>query len=323
MKHKVLLIGLGNVGAGYDYESDDLSVVSTHAKAFFIHPDFDLVGGVDPSTSACTRFRQRYGGWAGCDLEEALTALNPNIVVIASPTEHHAEAVRSVLKHAKPRLILCEKPLSHSLEEAESIVASCREASCLLYVNYLRRVEPGVLEIKRRLQNGEIKRPLKGVLWYTKGLLHNGSHFFNLLEFWLGPMQKFSLISSGCRVLQTDIEVDVRVKFLEGEVTFLAADAEHFSHHEIHLICPNGCLRYERGGAEIIWQSTIDVPGFSGYKGLALPGEKIETEGARLQWLVADEVARCMRGGPTNLCTGDEALDTLRSLLEIKDATRL
>ena len=31
-----------------------------------------------------------------------------------------------------------------------------------------------------------MRPPIKGVCWYSKGLLNNGSHFINLLEFWLG-----------------------------------------------------------------------------------------------------------------------------------------
>lgn len=320
MKHKVLLIGLGAVGMGYDFDTADASVVSTHAKAFANHEDFELAGGVDPDSAACARFQQRYGSWAGTDLAEGLRTVRPDVVVVASPTQYHAVAVQMALRNAKPKLILCEKPLSYSLQDARAMVAACREAGCLLYVNYLRRVEPGVLEIKRRLQNGAIATPLKGVLWYTKGLLHNGSHFLNLLEFWLGSVEKFSLINTGRAWGEADFEPDVQVKFEAGEVTFLAAREEHFSHHEIQLVAQNGCLRYEQGGAKILWQGAAQDPDFPEYTVLSLPGERIATEGARLQWHVTDHVGACLRGRPSCLCSGEDALRTLKSLLEMKAA---
>jgi predicted dehydrogenase len=320
VKHKVLLIGLGAVGMGYDFDTTDAGVVSTHARAFANHADFELAGGVDPDAGACARFQQRYGGWAGADMAEGLRAVSPDVVVVASPTQYHAEAVQAALRHAKPKLILCEKPLSYSLEDARAMVATCREAGCLLYVNYLRRVEPGVLEVKRRLQSGSIVTPLKGVLWYTKGLLHNGSHFSNLLEFWLGPVEKFSLINAGLPWGEADFEPDVQVKFVAGEVTFLAAREEHFSHHEIQLVAPNGCLRYEQGGAKIVWQGAAQDPDFPEYTVLSQPGERIATDGARLQWHVADQVSACLRGELSSLCSGDNALRTLESLLEMKAA---
>ena len=320
MKHKVLLIGLGQVAMGYDFDTRDAGVVSTHARAFANHEDFELAGGVDPDADACARFQQRYGGWAGADMAEGLRTVSPDVVVVASPTQFHAEAVLMALRYAKPKLILCEKPLSYSLQDAREMVAACREAGCLLYVNYLRRIEPGVLEVKRRLQSGAIAIPLKGVLWYTKGLLHNGSHFFNLLEFWLGPVDKFSIISAGRPFGEADIEPDAQVTFSLGEVTFLAAREEYFSHHEIHLVSPNGCLRYEQGGSKIVWQGAAHDPDFPEYTVLSLPGERIATEGLKLQWHVTDHVSACLRGQSSSLCTGDEALRTLEFLLEMKAA---
>ena len=320
MKHKVLLIGLGQVGMGYDFDVADPAVVSTHAKAFSSHPDFELAGGVDSDADACARFLRRYGGRAGSDPAESLRTVDPDVVVVATPTRNHADTVHLALRHAKPRLILCEKPLSYSLEEARGMVAACREAGCLLYANYLRRVEPGVLEIKRRLRGGSIAAPLKGVLWYTKGLLHNGSHFSNLLEFWLGPVEKFGIINVGRAWGEEDLEPDVQVKFAAGEVTFLAAREEHFSHHEIQLVAPNGCLRYEQGGARILWQAAARDPDFPEYTVLSLPGEKIATEGQRLQWHVTDQVSACLRGQPSSLCSGEDALRTLESLLKMKEA---
>ena len=320
MKYKVLLIGLGQVGMGYDFDVTDPGIVSSHAKAFSSHPDFHLAGGVDPNPGACGRFVERYGCWAGSDLIEGLNNVGPDVVVVASPTECHAEAVRLSLLHAKPKLILCEKPLAYSLEEAETMVAACRKAHCLLNVNYLRRVEPGALEIKRRLQNGSIGMPVKGVLWYTKGLLHNGSHFSNLLEFWLGRIESFKIVNSGRVWADKDVEPDIQVKFATGEVSFLATKEECFAHHEIQLVAPNGCLRYEQGGAKILWQAAASDPDFPEYTTLSLPGEKIATEVQRLQWHVADNVSACLRGASSSLCSGDAALQTLEALLNMKAA---
>jgi predicted dehydrogenase len=318
VKFKVLLIGLGQVGMGYDLNVADLEVVSSHAKAFAGHPDFELVGGIDPDEKARSLFSSRYGVWAGSDLVEGLSMLKPEVVVIASPTEYHAESVRLALRHSSPRMILCEKPLSYKLEEAEVMVADCRAAGCLLYVNYLRRVEPGVLEIKRRLQDGSIALPLKGVVWYSKGLLHNGSHFSNLLEFWLGPVGSFKVINSGRAWGDMDFEPDVHVKFKFGEVYFLAAKDEFFSHHEIQLVASNGCLRYEQGGAKILWQAMQTDPVFPEYIVLSTPGETIATQAHKMQWHVSDSVSACLRGRPSTLCSGEDALETLKWLLKMK-----
>jgi predicted dehydrogenase len=318
VKYKVLLVGLGQVGMAYDLNLAGPEVVLSHAKAFAEHPDFELVGGIDTDSEACALFSKHYGVWAGCDLVEGLSIFDPEVVVIASPTQYHAESVLLTLRHSKPMVILCEKPLSYKLEEAEVMVSECLAAGCLLYVNYLRRIDPGVLEVKRRLQDGSIATPLKGVLWYGKGLLNNCSHFSNLLEFWLGPVESFKIINSGRACGEMDVEPDVHVKFHGGEVTFLAAKDEHFSHHEIQLVASNGCLLYQQGGAKILWQTLKTDPNITNYTVLSSPGENIATQSSKLQWHVSDSLSASLRGSPSNLCSGKDALETLKWLLKMK-----
>ena len=95
----------------------------------------------------------------------------------------HSLTLKEVLAHSTPKLILCEKPLAYDLDEAGEMVEACESAGVKLFVNYMRRADPGAIEIKARIESGQIATPIKGVAWYSKGFLHNGSHFFNLLEF--------------------------------------------------------------------------------------------------------------------------------------------
>ena len=64
----VVLIGLGQISMGYDLNSKDSDLILTHAKAYSLHPDFILAGGVDPKFELCERFKQNYGANAGTDL---------------------------------------------------------------------------------------------------------------------------------------------------------------------------------------------------------------------------------------------------------------
>lgn len=305
---------------GYDFAISAEDVVFTHARAFSLHPEFRLVGGVDPDPALCTAFVERYGGVAGGDLAEILARTRPDVVVVAAPTPLHSVLVREVLELAKPRTILCEKPLADDFQDAQDMVRLCRERDCRLYVNYLRRVAPGVREVKRRLSRGEIQSPIKGVCWYSKGLLHNGSHFANLLEYWLGPIARFDLLATGRLYDGVDPEPDVRITFAQGDVTFLAAREENYSLYEVDLVSPNGRLRYPQSGDQIIWQPAKKDPLIPGYTVLAAPGEAIPSGADVMQWHVADELAAAMNGRPTPLCTGSEALVTLEWLSRIKAA---
>ncbi|MBL4783970.1 MAG: Gfo/Idh/MocA family oxidoreductase [Cohaesibacteraceae bacterium] len=321
MKYKTLIVGLGQVAFGYDINSLNENVVLSHARAFATHPAFVLIGGVDPSEQQCAKFSKIYNCDAGSDLISILKQTAPEVVVIAAPTSQHGKLLKMVLEHVNPLAILCEKPLSYDLEEAQSIVKLCHEHNCLLYVNYLRRTEPGAQEIKRRLKNGRIAKPLKGVVWYTKGLLHNGSHFTNLLEYWLGRVISFKVISVGKTQGSLDSEPDVQLSFADCTVTLLAARKENFSFHEIDLISPNGRLRYQQGGTKITWQQAVPDPLFEGYNVLSQTEEEIPSESERAQWHVADQLAACLNGCTSDLCSGVDALQSLELLTKIRAAS--
>ncbi|MFN3569201.1 MAG: Gfo/Idh/MocA family protein, partial [Polaromonas sp.] len=241
----VLIVGLGQIGMGYDLGLDPVRYVQSHARAFSQHPAFHLVGAVDPDPQRREVFAQTCHSPAYADLETALGLHQPGVVVIATPTPTHKDTLLTVLSLARPQVILCEKPLAYGTEEGRFMVNACLEKGVALYVNYMRRSVPGFIEIKRLLDAGEIKGPVKGVTWYSKGLLHNGSHFFNLMEYWLGPVQTASVLKKGRTWGADDFEPDVHVVFAKGEMVFLAAWEEAFSHYTVELLSPSGRLRCE------------------------------------------------------------------------------
>lgn len=314
MQRTVLLVGLGQIGMGYDLEHDPGKYVFTHAQAFSSHPAFDLVGAVDLSSERRAVFTGRYGKLAYASLETALDAQRPCVVVVAAPTVMHAQLVGQVLLQCREvKAILCEKPLAYGLDEAQGMVDACRKAGVALFVNYMRRVDKGVAEIRRMLEHGIITGPVKGVSWYSKGFLHNGSHFFNLLEYWLGGFRSAYMIQAGREWDNSDPEPDVFVNFEKGDIVFRSAWEEAYSHYTIEMLSPSGRMRYEQGGGEIIWQSTKADPQVLGERILS-QAEFIENSMDHIQWHVADHLAKYFIGEAHALCTGEQALATLAAM---------
>lgn len=318
MTLKALVVGLGQIGMGYDLKLNPRTYALTHARAFQQHPRFSLIGGVDADLSRCRLFEEHYGCTAYTDLEEALQITQPNVIAIATPTSLHGATLRTILDFAEPTAILCEKPLSYDLAEAHLMVKDCIARKCGLYVNYMRRSDPGMVEVKRRLNTARIGRPLKGIAWYSKGLFHNGSHSFNLLQFWLGEMKDFKVIAAGRIWDGRDPEPDVHVVFEHGTVNFLAAWEENYSHATIELVTPNGRLRLEQGGEQIIWQPTVKDAIIDGYTVLSPAEDRIETDMIRSQWNVVDQLATSLDGLTAQICSGGSALKTLESLEKIR-----
>ncbi|MCZ8286232.1 MAG: hypothetical protein O9353_12330, partial [Bacteroidia bacterium] len=185
------------------------------------------------------------------------------------------------------------------------------------FVNYIRRTDPGVIEIKRRIESGEIGMPVKGNAWYSKGILNNGSHFLNLLEFWLGDITSTRVMEPGRLWGDHDPEPDVEVRFERGAVVLRAAWEEAFSYYAVELLSHCGRLRYERGGELIEWQAVYSDPSFKGYKILGSEREEIANGMAIYQWHVYDQIHDHLAGKATTLCTGRQALKTLEAIESI------
>jgi predicted dehydrogenase len=277
---------------------------------------------VDNDAARRAAFTQRYGGSAYATLDEALGAGNPDVVIIATPTATHAPLLSRVLAAARPRAILCEKPLAPTLDEARRMQADCAARGVALFVNYMRRAEPGAVTVREMLADGRIQSPVKGAVWYSKGARHNGSHFIDLMRFWLGDVTGARVIREGRLWDGNDPEPDFQFEHVRGIVTYLAAREECFSHYTAELIVPNGRLYYAQGGESIQWQPLVSDPEFPGYTVLdaaprALPGDM-----RRYQWHVLEQLHAALRGAASTLCTGQDALATLGDVFRVTDQSR-
>ncbi len=318
MRNRCVIIGLGKIGMGYDINTEpEARTVYSHAKAFSLHPNFQLVCGVDPSSVNRDVFSAHFCRPAYPDVRHAACEDTADVVVIASPTKEHFRVIGDVISHLAPKVILCEKPLAYSLTEATRMVEECESKNVKLYVNYMRRSDPGVIAIRTRIESRNIATPLKGVAWYSKGFLHNGSHFFNLLEYWIGDFVAAKILSPGRALGSGDCEPDVQVEFERGSVVFLAACEEAFSHYTVELISQSGRLRYEQGGELVIWQSVDDDPNFPGYKTLRSTSDLVENNMGQYQLNVVDQLANALANRQSFLCTGREALATLNAMHQI------
>lgn len=321
MTHPVLLVGLGAIGMGYDFDhADDRAY--THARALQSHAAFGPVCAVDPDAARRDAFVARYGGRACATLGEALASGVPEIVIIATPTATHASLLREILQAGAPRAVLCEKPLAPDPAEARQMLEACEARGVSLYVNYMRRAEPGAVAVRDMLADGRIATPLRGVVWYSKGVGHNGSHFIDLLRFWLGDVAEARLVRAGRRWQDSDPEPDFVLDHARGSVSYLAAREECFSHYTVELIAPNGRLYYAQGGETISWQGLVSDPEFAGYTVLDATPRPLATDMRRYQWHVLEQLRIALAGGAATLCTGRDALQTLGDVFRVTDQLR-
>lgn len=303
MSWTVAIVGLGNIGMLYDQHLPATTYALTHARAFSCHPDFRLVAAVDPTPVLCGDFERALEAPAFASIADIPADVKADVLVVASPTETHAGVVESFLARQPLCAILCEKPLAYGIDAARAMEKRCRSAGVPVYVNFIRRADPGVLEVRSRLESGQIAMPFKAVAWYSKGLLHNGAHLADLLSFWFGPILDLKLVAPGRRVGEQDAEPDLRLEFAQGSVLLCAAREEDYSHFTVEVVAANGRLCYEQSG-EILWQAAVPHPLLSGYRRLDATSEAIPNDMNRYQYRIAEQLSLALQGRKHSLCTG-------------------
>lgn len=311
--YKAAIVGLGQIGQGYDYGLAANEYVKTHATALFSHPGFHLVGGVDPDERQREKFTSKFSCPAFGSVGELLAKTEPEVVALAVPTPIHCAVFEEVIK-SRPKALVCEKPLAETLEEARGMVQAAKDGNCALMVNYGRRFDPSVHTLKAAIDGGDFGRIYKGVVWYSKGLRNNGSHFIDLLGFLLGTAGDVRGIASGRCLKGGDPEPDFTIRFGDARITFLAVREECFSHCEMELIGTGGCVKYLQSGAVIDMKRAVPHPQYPGYRSLEAQGRILKDCLGKVQLHCYNRLYDHLAQGKPLMSDGRSALATLTIL---------
>ncbi|MGG1237016.1 Gfo/Idh/MocA family oxidoreductase [Bacillus sonorensis] len=83
-------------------------------------------------------------------------------VIIVTPTTTHADMIKQAADCGKQ--IFVEKPLTLHLDESKEIVKKIKETGVICQVGFMRRFDPAYADAKKRIDAGEIGKPI-----YFKG----------------------------------------------------------------------------------------------------------------------------------------------------------
>lgn len=87
-------------------------------------------------------------------IDEALADKDIHAVIIATPTDSHAELIEKSARAGKA--IFCEKPLALNRERAEACVKVIEETGVLCAMGFQRRYDPHFAKLKAQLDAGKI-----------------------------------------------------------------------------------------------------------------------------------------------------------------------
>ena len=313
-KLSAAVVGLGQVGQGYDYDSLDDSVILTHATALFFHRGFELVAGVDTDPAQCERFKEKFSKPAYSGLEALKENHNPEVISLAVPTSMHFPVFNDALA-LHPKAMVCEKPVAENVDEAERMIGAAEASNCTVCINYLRRFNPAIGKLKEMMDTFGFGEVHKGTAWYTKGIQENGSHFIDLFRYLLGEVKSVRILKTGRKWGNYDPEPDLLIRFGDTDVYMLAGREECYSMGRFELIGTNGTVRYE-DSKPIKTMYAQDDQVYSGYRNL---GEhaKIENPSDRNIYFTYDNLLEHLETNAVLQSTLETATDTLRIVKKI------
>jgi predicted dehydrogenase len=138
---------VGLLGAGM--------IAGVHAHAYRESPGVRLVAVADPAPGKAERLAGQHGARVVPGLADLLS-LDVDVVDVCTPPTAHAEAVITALQAG--RHVICEKPLTRTLQEARRVVAAAEAAPGLLMIGHVSRFEPDHLRAKELADSGELGR---------------------------------------------------------------------------------------------------------------------------------------------------------------------
>jgi UDP-N-acetylglucosamine 3-dehydrogenase len=165
---KIVIIGAG-------------TMATVHSEAYQQMNHVDLAGIVDIRLDSATNLANLRETRAYKTLEEAIAKENPDVIDICVPTYLHYEFAKKAA-YAKKNVI-CEKPLTRTLEQARAIIDICIEEGVQLFVGHVVRFFPEYGLAKELVQSGQI-----GKVGTVRTM--RGGAFPNATEDWYASLEK-------------------------------------------------------------------------------------------------------------------------------------
>ncbi len=268
--YRAVIIGTGRIGAGFD--APDSPYVLTHAHALVKNSRIILAGVTDTDTSLGKKEAKRWGTEFFSDTATLLKETQADIVVVAAPDRTHAKILAQVA-HFSPKLVLCEKPAVTTEAELKKIKKLYSDAGIPLIVNYSRRFDTKVRDVRTKIARGEFGKVIAVSGTYTGTLEHNGSHMIDLARFLFGEMST----KSG------------KVSFAKcPQFSLTQGDQNFYSIFEMDILTEKARLRFTHSGMQLEIQKTVASPIYKKFTVLGQP--KITETGLHNALL---ELVRC------------------------------
>ncbi len=248
-------LGVGIVGCGH--------ISEIHAQAVKQSKGLELVSVYSRSEEKAERFGAKHGITGFSNLEQFLADANLHAVAICTASGAHLEYGLAAAKAGKH--VIVEKPIEVTLERAKALINVCEVNGVELAVIYQNRFLPDVIEMKKRLDAGELGKIFMGDA-YVKW---NRSQEYYDSGAWRGTL---ALDGGGVLINQAIHTIDL-LQWMMGDVQSVFGQIGTFTHERLEgEDNAVAVLRFESDAIGVIQGSTSVQPPMT--RRLEIHGEK-------------------------------------------------
>src|SRR5687767_824366 len=244
-----------------------------HARVIAANPLLDLAAATDAQPATGRKVASELGvKWFG-SADEMIRSGEIDAVVIATPHWQHADLAVNALEAGLH--VLCEKPLSVTVEQSDRVLQAAAESRGMFVVVHQKRFEPAYLFVKQLLDSGELGQlyrcsmiesawrsesyyrssPWRGT-WRGEGggvLLNQAPHLLDRYA-WLCGMPE--TVTARCDTTLHDIEVEDTASAIlyhangaHGYIHISTIEAPAIS--RMVLCCDRGRITVENGKVQV------------------------------------------------------------------------
>jgi predicted dehydrogenase len=307
------IIGCGKIASEFADDPRMEGDIFTHAEAYTHCPETDLVAICDTNPNQLAKCGQRWGVCARyTDLNEMIGHENLDIISVCTPDSTHAQVIKDILSEPRTvKAILCEKPLATTVGAAQELIALSQQKAVILAVMYMRRHARNFQALKDFLVSGQLGSIQAISGWYTKGVRHNGTHWFDSIRHLVGEV---TWVMAWDRLKDSldDPTLDVVLGIENGSIASLrACDVKYYTIFEMEILSSLGRVRLLDSGFHIETSKVIKSKRYTGYKELEITPASFGDR-KHLMAHAVEDLAEALRTGKPVACSGVDGLAAIR-----------
>lgn len=184
---RAAVVGLGKIG--FEFGLENRVQPASHVACYRAIPEISELALCDIDNDKLHTAQLLGATYA--DYKNMLDVFKPEIVSVCTPTPTHKEIVCEVAKCESVKAIFLEKPIAQSLQEADEMIAVCKDRSINLTVNFTRRWD--LMYEQLRILHYE---PDAMIGLHPGPLMRSGIHMLDLFN-WLMKSQPYAVQAFG------------------------------------------------------------------------------------------------------------------------------